>query len=60
MQHDNERRVAGLANNPSTSKNEVINVRQRGAAGKALIVYLFSGSLLAAGAAYLLFTGVGC
>jgi len=35
-------------------------VRQRGAAGKALLVYLASGSVLAAGAAYLLFTVMGC
>ena len=33
--------------------------RERGAIGKALIVYLFSGSLLAAGGAYLLFHAIG-
>lgn len=30
------------------------------AAGKALIVYLFSGSLLTAVVAYLIFKGTGC
>jgi hypothetical protein len=35
-------------------------MRHRGAAGKALIVYLASGSILFAGAAYLLFSGIGC
>lgn len=36
------------------------SVRERGAIGKALLVYLGTGSVLAAGAAYLLFAGMGC
>lgn len=36
------------------------DIRRRGAAGKALIVYLLSGSFLAAGAAYLIFHSMGC
>ena len=36
------------------------SVRRRGAAGKALIVYLASGSFLAAGVTYLLFSSMGC
>ncbi len=45
-------------NTPSTVK--ATPVRERGAVGKAIIVYLATGSVLAAGAAYLLFTGMGC
>ena len=35
-------------------------IRERGAVGKALLVFLGTGSVLAAGAAYLLFAGMGC
>lgn len=35
-------------------------VRERGAIGKALIVWLASGSFFAAVIAYLLFAGMGC
>lgn len=34
--------------------------RQRGAAGKAFIVFLGTGSVVAAGIAYLLFSSMGC
>jgi hypothetical protein len=34
--------------------------RERGAIGKAIIVYLLTGSFVAAGAGYLLFSGMGC
>jgi hypothetical protein len=40
-----------------TSKS---TVRERGAIGKAILVYLGTGSVVAAGAAYLLFSGMGC
>lgn len=33
--------------------------RERGAAGKALIVYLLTGSFIAAGGAYLFFHAIG-
>lgn len=36
------------------------DVRRRGAAGKALIVWLVSGSGIAAIIAYLLFSSMGC
>ena len=34
--------------------------RRTGAVGKAILVYLGSGSIVAAIAAYLLFSGMGC
>ena len=44
-----------------TQINSAISIRARaGAAGKALIVYLGSGSILLAGIAYLVFTSIGC
>lgn len=41
-------------------KRIMSEVRRRGAIGKAIIVYLLTGSALAAGGAYLLFAGAGC
>lgn len=38
----------------------VSEIRRRGAAGKALIVWLVSGSGIAALIAYLLFANMGC
>ncbi len=35
-------------------------IRERGAIGKALLVYLGTGSIVIAGLAYLLFAGMGC
>lgn len=32
----------------------------RGAIGKAILVYLGTGSIIVAGLAYLLFSGMGC
>jgi hypothetical protein len=37
-----------------------IDPHERGAAGKALLVYLGTGSVLAAAVAYFLFAGMGC
>jgi hypothetical protein len=34
--------------------------QERGAIGKALLVYLGTGSVVVAGIAYLIFTGMGC
>lgn len=36
------------------------SIRERGAIGKALIVWLASGSVFAAIIAYLIFAGIGC
>lgn len=44
---------------PSTQPRQSLRARA-GAAGKALIVYLFSGSALVAILAYFLFSGMGC
>ena len=38
----------------------ISDIRRRGAIGKAIIVYLLTGSAIAAGGAYLLFAGAGC
>jgi hypothetical protein len=43
-----------------TLKARLENRPRKGAIGKALIVYLFSGSLLVAVVAYLIFRGMGC
>lgn len=47
---------------PHTPENTLSGKFQtmRGAAGKAMLVYLFSGSLGAAVVAYLVFRGMGC
>ncbi len=42
------------------STSIVTNIRRRGAAGKALIVWLVSGSGVVAVIAYLLFSQMGC
>ncbi len=42
------------------SKQNPNSVRERGAIGKALIVWLASGSVFVAIIAYLLFAAVGC
>lgn len=36
------------------------HLKRKGAAGKAFIVYLGTGSVLAAVVAYFLFSGMGC
>jgi hypothetical protein len=43
-----------------SNRNASNSVRERGAIGKALIVWLASGSFFAAIIAYLLFAGMGC
>jgi hypothetical protein len=48
-------------NNPSSEKPARVSIPARvGAAGKALIVYLATGSVGAALVAFLLFKGMGC
>lgn len=43
-----------------SNRNSTTSVRERGAIGKALIVWLGTGSVFAAIVAYLLFAGMGC
>lgn len=52
-------RRADLPNTPLTGGGNKTPPR-RGAAGKALIVYLFSGSAVLALLAFVLFRGMGC
>jgi hypothetical protein len=46
-------------NSPLLEKPPIVT-RARGAIGKAFIVYLGTGSVLAAVVAYFLFSGMGC
>lgn len=52
-------RRADLPTTPLTGGGSKVPPR-RGAAGKALIVYLFSGSAVLALLAFVLFRGMGC
>ena len=50
-----------LKNTPDTTDAQPMTLRARaGAAGKALLVYLGSGSILFAIIAYLVFSSMGC
>lgn len=58
--HSSDTRSHEVAS-PTVARAGCRNWRDRTAAlGKALIVYLFSGSLLAAVVAFLIFRGMGC
>jgi hypothetical protein len=41
-------------------KTFIATAKRTGAAGKAMLVYMGTGSIFAAIAAYLIFSGIGC